>query len=95
MRINQQNLPVQNGIKTDQGQVERKKKLLTACREFEAVFYQQILKQMRESIPQSDWLNGGTGENIFRDFLDEEYAKIMAERNSVGLAELLYRQLAE
>jgi flagellar protein FlgJ len=93
MRITRDNLALQSGMKPGTEQDLQHKKLLAACREFEAIFFQQMLKEMRASVPQSDWLNGGNGEDVFRDLLDEEYAKIMSERNNTGLADLLYRQI--
>jgi len=73
---------------------EKNKELLAACREFEAIFYQQLLKGMRSTVMESGWLDGGTGEDVFRDLLDAEYAKLMAEKNSRGLADMIYRQLS-
>ncbi len=70
-----------------------KEKLLEACQEFEVIFWQQILRQMRRSIPKSGLLDGGTGEEIFQDFLDGEYARILARQGSGSLAHILYEQL--
>jgi len=70
-----------------------KEKLLEACQECEAIFWQQILRQMRRSIPKSGLLDGGTGEEIFQDFLDGEYARILARQGSGSLAHILYEQL--
>ncbi|HHW92767.1 MAG TPA: flagellar biosynthesis protein FlgJ [Firmicutes bacterium] len=68
-------------------------KLLEACQEFEAIFWQQILRQMRRSIPKSGLMDGGTGEEIFQDFLDEEYARTLARQGAGSLAYMLYEQL--
>jgi Rod binding domain-containing protein len=48
---------------------------------------------MRRSIPKSGLLDGGTGEEIFQDFLDGEYARILARQGAGSLARLLYEQL--
>ncbi|HHY37014.1 MAG TPA: flagellar biosynthesis protein FlgJ [Firmicutes bacterium] len=68
-------------------------KLLAACQDFEAIFWQQILRQMRRSIPKAGLVDGGTGEEIFQDFLDGEYARILARQGAGSLARLLYEQL--
>lgn len=66
-----------------------------AAQEFEAVFLFQMLKQVRNSIHKEEGLmNGGMGEEIFTGMLDEEYAKVMANSNSTGLADVIYRQMS-
>ena len=68
-------------------------RLLDACQDFEAIFWHQILRQMRRSIPKSDFLDGGMGEEIFQDSLDEEYSRLLARRGDGSLARILYEQL--
>jgi flagellar protein FlgJ len=70
-----------------------KDRLAEACQEFEALFWQQILRQMRRSIPKGGLLDGGTAEEIFRDFLDEEYSRTMANMGPGSLARMLYEEL--
>ena len=67
--------------------------LLAACQDFEAIFWHQIMRQMRRSIPKSGLLDGGMGEEIFQDFLDEEYSRLLARQGDGSLATLLYEQL--
>lgn len=68
-------------------------KLLAACREFEALFWHQVLRQMRRTIPRTGLLDGGTAEEIFQDFLDGEYARTLAQQGPGTLAQMLYEQL--
>jgi len=72
------------------GQKERA--LKEACEEFAAVFWEQVLKSMRRTVPEGGLLESGSGEKIFRELLDAEYARQIA-RSEGSLAELLYRQL--
>jgi len=75
--------------------VDRKSDLFKQCREFESIFAKMMLKEMRASVDKSDsLLSGGWAEDIFQDMLDDEHAKSMAETAGLGIAELLYRQLA-
>ncbi len=39
-------------------------------------------------------MNGGLGEEMFTGMLDEEYAKVMANSNSTGLADVIYEQMS-
>jgi Rod binding domain-containing protein len=47
---------------------------------------------MRRMVPEEGLLGGGSGEKLFRDLLDAEYARKVAQAEG-SLAELLYRQL--
>ncbi|MDI3538667.1 MAG: hypothetical protein PWP58_991 [Bacillota bacterium] len=66
--------------------------LKEACEEFAGVFWEQVLKSMRRMVPEEGLLGGGSGEKLFRDLLDAEYARKVAQAEG-SLAELLYRQL--
>ena len=61
--------------------------------EFESIFLQIMLKSMRDSVQKSGLINEGSGERIFEDMLDGEYAKIMSSQTQSGLAEAIERQL--
>ncbi len=68
--------------------------LKEATKEFESYFLQTIMKEMRKTIPENnDFIKKGQGEKIFTDLLDEHYAKMSAEQNTVGLADMLYKQM--
>lgn len=67
-------------------------RLRQACQGMEAVFLNLLLKEMRATVP-ADPLDSH-GEQIFRSFLDDELAKTSAQAGGIGLADMLYRQLA-
>lgn len=67
--------------------------LREACQEFAAVFWQQVLSQMRRSVPSGGLFNESAGEEAFKSMLDTEYARTIA-RSEGSLAEILFRQLA-
>ena len=69
-------------------------KLRETCRDFESLLVQQMLSKMRASIPKSDFFGSKDKEEIFQSMLDEEYAKELSESGSLGLADMLYAQLA-
>ena len=68
--------------------------LRKACEELESVFLEQLLKEMRRTVPKDDLFGGGRGEDVFQSMFDQEIAKKMAGRGGIGLAEILYRQLS-
>ncbi|HEY8470458.1 MAG TPA: rod-binding protein [Longimicrobiales bacterium] len=66
-------------------------RLRRACAELESVFLNELLKLMRESVPESGLVSGGTGEEIFTTLLDQHIAVQAAERMERGLGAALYR----
>mgnify|MGYP001544687546 FL=1 len=70
------------------------KSLREACDGFEELFVHKLLQVMRNSSEKGDTLiNGGRGEEIFQDMLDENYAKLISKKRSFGLSNLLYDQV--
>ncbi|MGM0607064.1 MAG: rod-binding protein [Candidatus Muiribacteriota bacterium] len=68
-------------------------KLKETCNEFEAIFAQQMLKAMRETVNKTGFVDGGNAEEIFQSMLDEEYANKMSKEGDLGLSEMLFEQL--
>ena len=74
----------------------REQQLQVAAEQFEALFLQQILKQMRKA---SDVLAEGNPMrsremDTMRDFYDEVLAETLAERKQTGIADMLVKQLS-
>jgi len=68
--------------------------LKKACQEIEAIFIQQMLKQMRATVPKSELIPESSASKLYQDMLDSEYSKLMSESSqSFGIAEMLYKQL--
>ena len=75
--------------------IDTKSPLYAQCQEFESIFVKMMLKEMRKTVDKSDSIiSGGFAEDIYRDMLDDEYAKSMSKTARFGLADLLYRQLS-
>ncbi len=68
--------------------------LRETAKQFEAHFIQNMMKTMRESVERSD-LTEGRDADMFQDLMDKEVATKMAERGSLGLADMLVRNMAE
>lgn len=68
-------------------------KLKELSQEFEAIFLDLMLQSMRKSVPKSELMNGGNGEDMFRSMLDSEYAKTMAQGNMTGLSDAIEKAL--
>jgi Rod binding domain-containing protein len=68
------------------------KKLKEACDGFEEIFVHKLIQVMRETTDKDTLLNGGRGEEIFQDMLDENYAKIITQSRALGLSDLIFEQ---
>lgn len=84
--------PVPPGLSAKNGNDQ---KLKEACTEFEAIFIKQMLNSMKKTVQKTGLMDGGFAEEIFDDMLYDEYALEIARSSSMGLADLLYKQLSE
>ncbi|WP_024653283.1 rod-binding protein [Borrelia persica] len=99
-KINLKNLKTENQIKISQEKIEKinqyKKdnKLYEAALEFEAIFVNQMLKSMKNSLnKENNLIHGGQTEEIFEDMLYLERAKQIAKSKSFRLADVIYNQI--
>jgi len=70
-------------------------KLQEACKQFEALFLNQLLAQMRQSMPKTDLFGEGRDQEMMDSMLDQERARAWSEADGIGLASLLYQQMKE
>jgi flagellar protein FlgJ len=66
-----------------------------ACRDFESLFVNYLMKEMRETIPQNELFGGGSAEKIYTTMLDGEVAKHVSSAGGIGLADMLIEQMAQ
>ena len=67
--------------------------ILEAARTFESLFLNEIMKNMRKTLPQDGLLNQGFANNVFNSMLDQEYSQIASKSGQLGLADVIARQL--
>ena len=97
--------PVQNGTafvmnrdqqrldKLQDAELSNEQKLRKAASDFEAIFAQQMLKSMRDATLKSDLIKPSEGERVFREMLDQHRSEQLADSGSLGLGEMIYKQL--
>jgi len=86
--FNQPKLPSTSNL-----QQLKKKDVRKICSQFESIFITYLLRQMRKSIPKSDFLEGTMREEFFREQWDEILAEKIAQGGGIGLAEILYEKV--
>ncbi len=75
------------------GNNKDKEALKKSCQDFEAIFIQSMLKEMRKTIPESTLFSKSSGQKMYEDMLDSEIASHTAKNQSLGFAEDMYNQL--
>jgi Rod binding domain-containing protein len=65
-----------------------------AAQEFEAAFLAEMLRYTGLNAT-SESFGGGAGEEAFASFLTDEYARLLAERGGIGLAEQVFELLKQ
>jgi len=79
-------------VKLDKAHADLKK----AAQGFESYFVDQMLKEMRKSIPKDDFLGDSDHQQeIFQDMSDQAVADNAAKTGSFGIANSLYRELSK
>ena len=66
---------------------------IKASKEYEGVFISQFLGSMFSGISADGPTGGGEGEEMFRSLLLDEYAKQVAKKGGVGIADAVMRTL--
>lgn len=81
----------------DVGEVKKTKDLAAlrkSCREFEAIFVDEMFKAMRKTVPDSGLVQKSIAIETYQEMLDMETARQAAEGQGLGIGEAMYRQLA-
>ena len=73
---------------------EDKDGLKKACNEFEAVFINMLLKELRKSIPKDGLIPRSFSVDTYEEMLDRQTASFITEENSLGIGDMLYMQLS-
>ena len=66
--------------------------LMSLAHQFESIFIHQVLKSMRSTIPKSGLLESHA-TRMYESMHDQEMANLMSEKRSIGLAEMIYKDL--
>ncbi len=76
-------------------QETREPNVLKAARLYERHFLREMVKAMRRTVPESEFMPTSMAERIFREELDENYVETWVEKGGIGLGDLIYDQLMD
>ncbi len=65
--------------------------MMDAAKSFEAYLLEQVMKEMRKTVPKNDEDNPYLEQ--FGDIQYEEYAKLMTQGQGIGIAQMLYEAM--
>ena len=93
-RAQAQGMGAQSAAARGGASIDRSSKLYDQCQEFESIFVNMMLKEMRATVEKSGLIDGGQAEDIFSDMLYDEYAKDLSKTAGFGLADAVYVELS-
>lgn len=67
--------------------------MLEACKEFEQYFIEQVLKEVKKTIPEDSLLADNEYMNMFEDQMFQGVAEKITESGELGLAQQLYESM--
>jgi flagellar protein FlgJ len=81
--------------KPDAAQNKKLQALRKSCREFEAIYIQEMHKAMRKTIPDSGLFEKNMASELYKEMLDMEMAKTTASGKGLGIGEAMYQQMKD
>ena len=79
---------------TTSAQTKKEQELRDACKGFEAMFLNIMYREMRKTVPKYPLFGESNAESIFKDMRDTQLMQNVADSGGIGLADMLYKQLA-
>jgi Rod binding domain-containing protein len=69
-------------------------KLYGACIDMESLLWKQVLNEMKKTVNKYRLTEESQAENVFTDFLYDEYATMMAKNSNTRISDELFKQLS-
>lgn len=70
-------------------------KLRQSCREFEAIYINEMYKTMRKTVPESGLFEKDMANTLYQEMLDMEMARETAAGDGMGIGKAMYEQLQD
>lgn len=82
------------GMLAHMNRTDPSKALDKVCKEFETIFAEQLLKTMKESMPEG-FLEETMADEIYKDMFYQEIARNIGQSGALGIADILKRHIRE
>ena len=63
--------------------------------EYEKYFLKEMIKSMRSTVQESEFLKANNAEKIFQEQLDDQYSVEWNQKGGFGLSDMIFKQLSE
>lgn len=70
-------------------------KLDKACRDLEAMFMGELLKAMRNTIPENGLLPKMPGSDVYQSIIDQQLAGYLSQGRGMGLGQAVFNQMVK
>ena len=77
---------------SETGNNKTNEEIKSLAHQFESIFVHQLLKSMRSTVQKSGLFDSHATQ-MYESLYDEEMAKLMTEKRSIGLADIVYKDL--
>ena len=69
--------------------------LMSVCKEFEAYFVEQVMKEIEKTIPKDEEEDSSSSQltDYFKDEMIQDLAEEICDQQSLGLAQQMYEQM--
>lgn len=74
---------------------DRDPKVLEASRLYEGQFLREMVRAMRKTVPESEFMTPNMAEKIYREQMDDNFVDSWVEGGGVGLGDMIYDQLMQ
>ena len=88
----EQNRITQLKAQAESGRSQTDEELMSVSRQFESIFVHQLLKSMRSTV-QKTGLFDSHATRMYESMHDQELANLISEKRSIGLADMVYKDL--
>ena len=88
----EQNRITQLKAQVEPGRSQTDEELMSVSHQFESIFVHQLLKSMRSTVQKSG-LFDSHATRMYESMHDQELANLMSEKRSIGLADMVYKDL--
>ena len=68
--------------------------LLDACKQFEQYFVEQVIKEMKNTLPEGNFMGDNEYASVYEDTYVETLAEAITESGQLGLAQQIYESMS-
>ncbi|MGD9366633.1 MAG: rod-binding protein [Desulfobacteraceae bacterium] len=73
---------------------DKAEQLKNACSEFESLFVNYMMQQMRQTVPENGLFSKSQAEKIYTGMMDGEIARSVSHGRGLGLAKIMCAQMS-